>query len=185
MDNAFVDQRLRERDELGIVTERRALNKVYAKAVARRVAVEMASPVIKSAISRAVHAGLRAEVERIVAKRLEQQAKEMATMHQGAGPPLHKILAVATEVTGVSCEDLIGPRRSAKVARPRHLAYHLVKITRPDLSLPAIGRAFKRDHTTIIHGLKKVALLADQPPFNRWLADPAIHALLAWKAEEQ
>ncbi len=186
MDEAFVDQRLRERDELGIVTERRKINRKFASAVAKRVAVEMSSPVIKAAINRAVNAGLRAEVERIVAARIEQQAKEIAAASvQPDGPPLKVILNAIAEVTEVSVGDLCGPCRSRKQAWPRHLGYHLVKVTRPDLSLPAIGRAFgNRDHTTIMHGLRKVAMLANEAPFSDWLSDPRILALMNPKPAE-
>jgi chromosomal replication initiation ATPase DnaA len=183
---SVVDTRLKERDELGIVTERRAMRRKYAAAVAQSVAIEMGGPAIRAAISRAVNAGLRAEVERIMAVRLEQQAQEIAAMRTHDGPPLKAILETVAQVTGVSVGDLCGPCRMRKLAWPRHLGFHMVKRTRPDLSLPQIGRAFGgRDHTTIMHGLKKVALLADRPPFSEWLMHPAIHALLSWKADEQ
>jgi chromosomal replication initiation ATPase DnaA len=186
MTDISVDDRLRERDELGIVTERRAIRRKYAAAVAKRVEIEMGGPAIRAAISRAVNAGLRAEVERIVAARLEQQAKEIAAIKTYDGPPLKDILETVATVTGVSVGDLCGPCRMRRLAWPRHLGFHLVKRTRPDLSLPQIGKAFgSRDHTTIMHGLKKVALLADQPPFNEWLMHPAIHALLSWKGDEE
>lgn len=51
-------------------------------------------------------------------------------------------------------EDLRGPRRSAIFARPRMLAYLLVSDLAPNLSLPRIGRAFDRDHTTVMRGIK-------------------------------
>lgn len=185
MDDAFVDQRLQERDELGIVSEARATRRKYANAIARRVSVEMSAPAIKSAIKRAIDAGLKAEIERIVERRLTQQAKEIAALNSDH-PPLKLILDTVAQVTGVSVDDLRSPRRSRNVAWPRHLGFHIVKLKRPDMSLPQIGKAFGgRDHTTIMHGLKKVALLADQPPFNEWLMHPSIHALLAWKADEQ
>jgi len=52
--------------------------------------------------------------------------------------------------------DLIGPKRSRPIARPRQIAMYLAKqlTTR---SLPEIGRRFGgRDHTTIMHGVKVI-----------------------------
>ena len=52
--------------------------------------------------------------------------------------------------------DLIGPKRSRPIARPRQIAMFLAKqlTTR---SLPEIGRRFGgRDHTTIMHGVKVI-----------------------------
>lgn len=52
--------------------------------------------------------------------------------------------------------DLIGPKRSRPIARPRQIAMYLAKqlTTR---SLPEIGRRFGgRDHTTIMHGVRVI-----------------------------
>ncbi|MDR5652466.1 chromosomal replication initiator protein DnaA [Ruixingdingia sedimenti] len=56
----------------------------------------------------------------------------------------------------VRLADLIGPKRVRTIARPRQVAMYLSKhlTTR---SLPDIGRRFGgRDHTTIMHGVRKV-----------------------------
>lgn len=52
--------------------------------------------------------------------------------------------------------DLVGPRRVRSVARPRQIAMYLSKQL-TDRSLPDIGRRFGgRDHTTIMHGVRKI-----------------------------
>lgn len=56
----------------------------------------------------------------------------------------------------IRLSDLIGPKRLRTIARPRQVAMYLAKhmTTR---SLPEIGRRFGgRDHTTILHGVRKV-----------------------------
>jgi len=56
----------------------------------------------------------------------------------------------------VRLSDLIGPKRVRTIARPRQVAMFLAKqlTTR---SLPDIGRRFGgRDHTTIMHGVRKI-----------------------------
>ncbi|MEM8571896.1 MAG: chromosomal replication initiator protein DnaA [Pseudomonadota bacterium] len=52
--------------------------------------------------------------------------------------------------------DLLSARRARSVARPRQIAMYLAK-TLTSRSLPEIGRKFGgRDHTTVIHAVKKV-----------------------------
>jgi len=52
--------------------------------------------------------------------------------------------------------DLLSPRRARSVARPRQVAMFLSKML-TSKSLPDIGRRFGgRDHTTVIHAVKKV-----------------------------
>jgi chromosomal replication initiator protein len=56
----------------------------------------------------------------------------------------------------VRLSDMIGPKRLRTIARPRQVAMYLSKqlTTR---SLPEIGRRFGgRDHTTIMHGVRKI-----------------------------
>ena len=52
--------------------------------------------------------------------------------------------------------DLLSARRSREVARPRQVAMYLAKMLTPR-SLPEIGRRFGgRDHTTVMHALKRI-----------------------------
>ncbi|VDS08387.1 Chromosomal replication initiator protein DnaA [Paracoccus haematequi] len=52
--------------------------------------------------------------------------------------------------------DMVGPKRARNVARPRQIAMYLSKQL-TSRSLPEIGRRFGgRDHTTIMHGIRKV-----------------------------
>ena len=56
--------------------------------------------------------------------------------------------------------DMIGPKRARNVARPRQIAMYLSKQL-TSRSLPEIGRRFGgRDHTTIMHGVRKIEELA-------------------------
>ena len=46
-------------------------------------------------------------------------------------------------------------RRARNVARPRQIAMYLAKQL-TSRSLPEIGRKFDRDHTTVMHAVRKV-----------------------------
>lgn len=57
--------------------------------------------------------------------------------------------------------DMHSPRRARPLARPRQLAMYLCKVLTVH-SLPEIGRGFGgRDHTTIIHGIRKIEELLE------------------------
>ncbi len=52
--------------------------------------------------------------------------------------------------------DMHSPRRARAVARPRQVAMYLAKVM-TEHSLPEIGRKFGgRDHTTIMHGIRRI-----------------------------
>ena len=56
----------------------------------------------------------------------------------------------------VSRADLLSSRRTASVVRPRQVAMFLSKVLTPR-SLPEIGRRFGgRDHTTVLHAVRKI-----------------------------
>lgn len=59
----------------------------------------------------------------------------------------------------VSRSDILSSRRTANVVRPRQIAMYLAKILTPR-SLPEIGRRFGgRDHTTVLHAVRKIEAL--------------------------
>ncbi|KFI28871.1 chromosomal replication initiator protein DnaA [Paenirhodobacter enshiensis] len=69
---------------------------------------------------------------------------------------IEEIQRKVAEHYNVRLSDMIGPKRLRTIARPRQVAMYLSKqlTTR---SLPEIGRRFGgRDHTTIMHGIRKV-----------------------------
>ena len=59
----------------------------------------------------------------------------------------------------INKSEMLSPRRSRYLARPRQTAIYLAKIL-TSKSLPEIGRAFSnRDHTTVIHSVKTIEKL--------------------------
>ena len=56
----------------------------------------------------------------------------------------------------INIQEMLSPRRSRSLARPRQIAMYLAKQYTTN-SLPEIGRKFSnRDHTTVIHAVKKI-----------------------------
>ena len=61
----------------------------------------------------------------------------------------------------IRLSDLLSARRSRTIARPRQVAMYLSKLL-TTRSLPEIGRKFGgRDHTTVIHAVKRIESLQD------------------------
>jgi chromosomal replication initiator protein len=69
---------------------------------------------------------------------------------------IDEIQRKVAEHYNVKLAELVGPKRHRTIARPRQVAMYLCKVL-TTRSLPEIGRRFGgRDHTTILHGVKKV-----------------------------
>ncbi len=72
---------------------------------------------------------------------------------------VEEIMRKVSEHYGLRISDLVGPRRSRAIARPRQVAVYLAK-TLTSKSLPDIGRAFGgRDHTTVLHAVRRIEAL--------------------------
>ncbi|NPD17526.1 chromosomal replication initiator protein DnaA [Xinfangfangia sp. D13-10-4-6] len=69
---------------------------------------------------------------------------------------VEEIQRKVAEHYNIRLSDMIGPKRLRTIARPRQVAMYLSKQL-TSRSLPEIGRRFGgRDHTTIMHGVKKI-----------------------------
>ncbi len=68
----------------------------------------------------------------------------------------------------ISAEEILSKKRTKSIAFPRQIAMYLSREL-TDMSLPKIGEEFGgRDHTTIIHGHKKIVeMMAKDPTFER------------------
>lgn len=197
-------------ERLGIVEERqrdRALWGDYeyraaplATAKETRITIDVASGerVIEQFVSEKIDAILKSptmrkfvedELEREIMKAIAKseemtrwRLRQLERVHNGVRLDIDHILQIVREVTGITHAELRSPRRSRKLAWPRHLACWLLCKLRPDLSLPQIGHLMGgRDHTTIMHARHHVDDDCDKAPFKEWLADSRIAALLEAK----
>jgi chromosomal replication initiator protein len=65
------------------------------------------------------------------------------------------IMAATAEYFETSVEELRGPGKTRALAQSRQIAMYLCREL-TDLSLPKIGQAFGRDHTTVMYAQKKI-----------------------------
>ena len=80
---------------------------------------------------------------------------------------IDEIQRKVAEHYGIKLAEMHSARRARDVARPRQVAMYLAKQLTPR-SLPEIGRKFGgRDHTTVIHAVKKIEeLLGNDTSLN-------------------
>ncbi len=68
---------------------------------------------------------------------------------------IDEIQKKVSEYFNISVKEMQSSRRARNVARPRQIAMYLAKQL-TSRSLPEIGRKFDRDHTTVMHAVRKV-----------------------------
>lgn len=72
-----------------------------------------------------------------------------------------RIIAIVAQVTGVTRLDILSERRAAYIVRARQICFYLMRHC-STLSLPEIARRVGgRDHTTALHGVRKIADLIE------------------------
>ena len=65
------------------------------------------------------------------------------------------IMAATAEYFETTVEELRGPGKTRALAQSRQIAMYLCREL-TDLSLPKIGQAFGRDHTTVMYAERKI-----------------------------
>ncbi|XP_060085532.1 chromosomal replication initiator protein DnaA-like [Ylistrum balloti] len=82
----------------------------------------------------------------------------------GPGVNVDRILKVVAELHHIRVSDLRGKSRKKNIARPRQIAMHLCREL-TSLSLPEIGHRFGgKDHTTVLHSIRKIDQLIQEDP---------------------
>jgi len=76
---------------------------------------------------------------------------------------LEMVLRAAADFFGVPLAELVGRNRSAKIALPRHVVMYVMR-EEVGASLQQIGQALGRDHTTVMHGIERIAGEMDRNP---------------------
>ena len=78
------------------------------------------------------------------------------------------IIEVVAEHCGIHPEDIVSKKRNAEFVEPRQIVMYLCREL-TDTSLTNIGKILgKKDHTTVIHGVKK---MEEEIPVNKELSN--------------
>lgn len=81
-------------------------------------------------------------------------------------PSLSEIRREVSEYFEISQHELMGNRRNASLVLARHVAYYTAREL-TGASLTQIGRAYKRDHSSIVHAVGKMDQLVKVSPLIR------------------
>jgi len=90
-------------------------------------------------------------LEKIILKFLGKTERPSRSMHYDQR--IEHVVKVTSEVTGVPILDLLSKRRLN--ADERHIAMYL-SVRLLGCSYPEVGRAFGRDHTSVMYAVKKL-----------------------------
>lgn len=86
----------------------------------------------------------------------EQAIRDLVRTRDPKKVKIEDIQKLVANHYNVTRADLLSSRRTATVVRPRQIAMFLSKVLTPR-SLPEIGRRFGgRDHTTVLHAVRKI-----------------------------
>ncbi|MFT4095497.1 MAG: chromosomal replication initiator protein DnaA [Rhodoblastus sp.] len=86
----------------------------------------------------------------------EQAIRDLVRTRDPKKVKIEDIQKLVANHYNVTRADLLSSRRTASVVRPRQIAMFLSKVLTPR-SLPEIGRRFGgRDHTTVLHAVRKI-----------------------------
>jgi len=149
--NLIAEQKAKEREEAEIKRRRMERVEKLAQEAERRRALEQAVQML-AGMSISGKATAACSDETYVA----DLTKGDFVLGKPAKPTMTAIVnAVLERHEGISIKDVRSPGRKKKIVMARHEAIAAIRRIRPDLSLPAIGRFFNRDHTTILHAIRK------------------------------
>lgn len=81
------------------------------------------------------------------------------------------VLMATAAALDIPLRSLISTLRRQDLVRARHIAMWLAR-QRYGVSLPNIGRTINRDHTTVLHGIRRAQkLMTEDRDFQRDLAE--------------
>jgi chromosomal replication initiation ATPase DnaA len=130
------------------------VRRVWAKRRDVMASIELAEPAVEQPKTAAQTYEEKAIARHREAERLRVE-KLKSRMEAGGVRGIIAEVALAHRVT---VEDILGSSRAAPLVKARHEAMIEVAIRRPAFSLPQIGRCFSRDHTTVLHVLRKYGI---------------------------
>ena len=116
-----------------------------------------------------------AELEATIVQMRSALAQPRTLLAVSANAPVRCILCMAAEAWGLATADLLSARRTRDLIEPRWATVWVARQTLPH-SLPMIGRALNRDHTTIMSSLRRADRLRQRDWRFRRITDAMVAA---------
>ena len=92
------------------------------------------------------------ELQQVRSEIVEMESRTLAACEDGE--VVQRVRREACRVFGVEVADLLSRCRTQRVADCRHAAWWLLR-TKSGQSFAALGRAFGRDHGSVMHGVEQ------------------------------
>ncbi|HEX4870901.1 MAG TPA: chromosomal replication initiator protein DnaA [Nevskiaceae bacterium] len=102
-------------------------------------------------------AGVRFQGEAVTVDYVRNTLRDMMA-HYERLVTIDNIMATVSKYYNIPIKELRSPRRSRMLARPRQIAMALARELTQH-SLPEIGSAFEKDHTTVLHACRTIGKL--------------------------
>lgn len=81
-----------------------------------------------------------------------------APVSYGSRPIKAIVRDVMEKWPGITWKQIVGPRRAGHIVGARHSCIEAVCRERPDLSIVAVSRIFRKDHSSILYVINKAQL---------------------------
>lgn len=104
-------------------------------------------------------AATRLQGQEITQEFARQTLRDMLA-HYERQVTIENIMSTVSRYYNIPVKELRSPRRSRSLARPRQIAMSLSRELTTH-SLPEIGQAFEKDHTTVLHACRTIAKLRE------------------------
>jgi chromosomal replication initiator protein len=191
-----LEDRLRERFEAGLVADVKPPDLATRLAILRKRAqhdqIDVADSAALETIAERIDTNVRTlegALIRVVAfssltgrpLTADLAAEVLDTLYARESTPtvrtIPEIQTAACKQFGLSCDELLSPARTPRIAWPRQVAMYLARELTGE-SLPAIGRQFGgRDHTTVLHACRRTSARISSDDASREAVDNLCRAL--------
>ncbi len=133
--------------------------------IARKFSItrERVRQIIQHALGKKYKQEIQKEAEVLERDFIKEEEERINSLQEG-------ILKVVSKYYGLTQKELQSKTRRADIVLARHVSMYLAR-KMIGLSFPSLGRIFSLDHTTVLHGCRKVeAKLKETQEFQRQIA---------------
>ena len=169
---AILDERLRTRFEMGVIADIKPPDMETRKAIIKRKCQSLGITLSESTIDFIANKiknnirQLEGAVKKIEALRkvygvmptfdqVQDIVKDMTSDALPVSVVINNIFSVVSNTYGVTVDDIKSANRSANISLSRNICMYIMKSV-TGLTLKEIGSFFGKDHSTVLHSVKKV-----------------------------
>jgi len=177
---AILDERLRTRFEMGVIADIKPPDMETRKAIIKRKSKSLGITLSESTIdfiAKKIKNNIRqleGTVKKIEALRkvygvmptfeqVQDIVKDVTSDSLPVSVVINNIFSAVSNTYGVSIDDIKSANRSSNISQARNICMYVIK-TVTGITLKEVGTFFGKDHSTVLHSIKRIesALEKDQ-----------------------